>query len=139
MLNKAKRPNREVSVHTRRRTLEDEQGLGKLNVDGMEEGFYYHVVNDKDGRVEQLKRRGFEVVEHDGKVSMGDSNAKETGSAVQTTANASNGSKAILMRIPQEFKDEDDAYRQSQIDKGEEALYRQAENEQGRYGTIKVE
>lgn len=130
------RPSRAVSAHKRRRTLEDEQGLGQLNVDGMEEGYYYHVVNDTNGRVERLKQRGFTVVEHDGKVSMGDSNAKQTGSAVQTTANASDGTKAILMRIPQEFKNEDDAFRQKQIDESEQALYRQAENEQGRYGTI---
>lgn len=134
-----KRPKREVSAHKRRHSLEDQQGVGKLNVDGMDDGYYYHVANDKNGRVQQLQDRGFEVVQHNGKVSMGDSNAKEAGTAVQTTANASDGSKAILMRIPKEFKEEDDAYRQSQIDKGEEALYRQAENEQGRYGTITKE
>ena len=133
------RPNRSVSAHTRRRTLEDEQGLGKLNVDGMEEGYYYHVVNDKEGRVERLKNRGFEVVEHNGKVSMGDANAQQGGTTVQTTANDTDGSKAILMRIPQEFKNEDDAFRQKQIDESEKALYRQAENEQGRYGTIEKE
>lgn len=134
-----KRTNRSVSKHTRRRTLEDSLGTGKLNVDGMEDGYYYHVVTDKNGRVDELKARGYEVVEHNGIVSMGDSNAREAGTAVQTTADSKDGTKAVLMRCPQEFKDEDDAFRAKQIDKGEEALYRNAKEEKGRYGDIEIE
>ena len=134
-----KRPSRKVSKHTRRRTLEDSLGHGKLNVKGMEDGYYYHVVNDKNGRVDELKARGYEVVEHDGSISMGDANAKETGTAVQSTADSKDGTKAILMRCPQEFKDEDDAFRARQIDKSEEALYRNAKEEKGRYGDIEID
>ena len=131
------RISRSVSAHKKRISLEDSQNQGKLNVQGMEEGYYYHVVNDKNGRVEQLKARGYEVVEHNGSIAMGDSNAREAGTAVMTTADSKDGTKAILMRCPQEFKDEDDAFRAKQIDKSEEALFRQAEKEQGRYGEIK--
>jgi hypothetical protein len=135
----ANRPSREVSKHKTRVSLEDSQGRGKLNVSGMEEGYYYHVVNDKNGRVEQLKQRGFEVVQHDGRVSMGDSADKQVGSVVKTVTDSKDGTKGVLMRIPQEFKDEDDAFRQKQIDKSEEALFRNAKDEKGRYGDIKVE
>ena len=138
-MNKVGRPSRSVSAHKKRVSLEDSQNAGKLNVQGMEEGYYYHVVNDKNGRVEQLKARGYEVVEHGSSISMGDSNSKETGTAVTTTADSKDGTKAILMRCPQEYKDEDDAFRAKQIDKSEEALYRNAKDEKGRYGEIKIE
>jgi len=133
------RPNREVSKHPTRVSLEDSQGRGKLNVQGMEEGYYYHVVNDKNGRVEQLKARGYTVVEHNGHVSMGDSADKQTGTAVTTIADSKDGTKGILMRCPKEFKAEDDGFRAKQIDKSEEALFRNAKEQKGRYGDIKVE
>ena len=132
------RPNRDVSAHKSRVSLEDSQGFGKLTVNGMEEGYSYYVENDKNGNVEELQRRGYEVVEHNGQVSMGDANSKEVGSRVETTVDSKDGTKGVLMRIPQEFKDEDDAFRQSQIDKTEEQMFRQAEGEKGRYGKIEV-
>lgn len=117
-------------------TLEDQEEAGKLNVSGMEEGYYYHVVNDKNGGLEKMKRRGYEVVQQDGKIVMGDSNPEEVGSLIQATCDKEEGTKAVLMRIPQEFKDEDDKYRQSKVDKTEEALYKKEESEEGRYGSI---
>lgn len=136
------RPEKQ-QVKRKRVTLEDQEGVGRLNVTGMEDGYYYHVVNDVKGKVERMKQRGYEVVENDGKISMGDCNPKEAGSAIQTTANPSDGSKAILMRIPREFKEEDDQYRWDKVDKTEEALYRNEENEvdeygKARYGKIKT-
>ncbi len=133
------RPNRSVSAHKPRVSLEDSQGQGKLNVQGMEEGYYYHVASDKGGRVEQLRARGYEVVEHNGEISMGDSNSRETGTAVQTTVDSKDGTKGVLMRCPQKYKDEDDAFRQKQVDANEKDIFRQAEKGDGVYGEIKVE
>lgn len=130
--------NRNVSKHTRRRTLEDDLGTGRLNVEGMEEGYYYHVVNDEKGRVERLKARGFEVVEQGKGATMGDANAKQAGSIVQTAVNKE-GTKGILMRQPIEFREEDNAFKNRQIDEAEKAMFRQSENEDGRYGEIKTE
>lgn len=121
-------------------TLEDQDESGKLNVSGMEQGYYYHVANEGQ-KLDKLLRRGYEVVQNDGTIKMGDSNPEEIGTNVQATRDKEEGTKAVLTRIPQEFKDEDDAYRQSKVDKTEEALYKNEENmtdEHGkaRYGKI---
>ncbi len=140
-----KRPNRDESAHVKRRTLEDELQAGKLNMVGTPDpNKYYHVVNDKNGGVERMKQRGY-VVEDGTKVRLGDMNPSEVGKIAQATANPGevgvNGAsgKAVLMSCPREFKDEDDAYRQSLVDKTEESFYRNEENEEGRYGKIKKE
>lgn len=139
------RPNREESAHPRRRTLEDELQAGKLNMVGTPDpNKYYHVVNDDGQRVERMKRRGY-VVEDGSQVTLGDANPKEVGKIAQATANPNltgvNGAsgKAVLMSIPREFKEEDDAYRQKMVNETEKALYRNEENEEGRYGKIKKE
>lgn len=139
------RPNREESAHPKRRTLEDEQQAGKLNMVGTPDpNKSYNVVNDNGQDIERMKRRGYTV--EDGKtVTLGDANPKNVGGVVEATANprlaGQNGQsgKAVLMSCPKEFKEEDDAYRQSQVDKTEEGLYRNEENEEGRYGKIKQE
>ena len=126
----------------RRRTLEDSMGHGRVTVNGIEEDkdYYYHVANDKDNRVWELEQRGYEVVtkEMAESISMGDYNPSEVGTVVQTTADRKSGMKAVLMRCPKEFKEEDDAFRQKQIDKGEEAIFRTLKDE-GQYGEIKKE
>jgi len=132
MKSKADRPKRRV-------TLEDSMGHGKLTVNGIEndKDHYYHVVNDKNNRVWELQQRGYEIVTNtEGGIFMGDSNPSEVGNVVQATADRSTGDKAVLMRIPREFKQEDDAYRQKQLDKGEEAIFRTLKDE-GQYGEIK--
>ncbi|MDH5426188.1 MAG: hypothetical protein OEY29_14460 [Gammaproteobacteria bacterium] len=139
------RPNRDESAHVRRRTLEDELQAGKLNMVGTPDpNKYYHVVNDDGMKVQRMIERGY-VVEDGKTVNLGDANAKEVGGIAQATANPSlvgvNGKsgKAVLMSCPREFKNEDDAYRQKMVDKTEESLYRNEENQEGRYGKIKKE
>jgi hypothetical protein len=125
---------------TRKMTLEDSQGHGRLNVQGIEEDkdYYYHVVSDKNNRVYQLQQRGYEIVKQDGKIVMGDCNPKEVGDTITTTCDDSNGTKGVLMRIRREWKEEDDAYRQEQVAKTEEALFRTLKDE-GQYGEVKIE
>lgn len=130
----ANRTNRTVSKHTRRMTLEDSQGLGRLNVKNMNPNYHYFVENDDAGMIEYRKNLGCEVVEYGMGETMGDANEKEVGTAITTTADRKTGKKAILMRQPKEFYEEDVAFQQRQITESEKAMYRQAENEKGRYG-----
>lgn len=132
------RTNRTVSKHTRRRTLEDTLGSGRLNVENMDPNYHYRVENDERGKIQKLKSIGYEICTSDMESTMGDANPEEVGSIIQTTVNKE-GTKGILMRQPIEFKIEDDAFKQKQIDETEKAMFRQAENEEGRYGDIKVE
>jgi len=122
---------------TRKTTLEDSQGFGRLTVNGIEDDkeYYYRVVNDKNNRVHQLQQLGFEIVENNSGIVMGDSNPSEAGSAVIATCDQRDGSKAILMRQRKEWRDEDEAFKQSEVDKGEEAIFRTLK-EEGQYGEI---
>ena len=132
------RPNRNESKHTRRRTLADDLGMGRLNVENMNPNYHYRIENDEGGKIERLKAIGYEVVTHgseDG-TTMGDANAKEVGDAITTTVNKE-GVKGILLRQPKEFRDEDVAFQQKQIDDAEKAMFRQKED--GQYGEIKID
>ena len=134
------RPNREESARPKRRTLEDELQAGKLNMVGTPDpDRYYHVVNDDGQKIERMKRRGYRI--EDGKtVTLGDDNNSGREGVAEATANpGSKNTQAVLMSIEREFKDEDDAYRQSMVDKTEDQFYRNEENDEGRYGTIKKE
>ena len=135
-LNRGKREDRPK----RRRSLEDSQGFGRLTVNGIEDDkeYYYHVVNDKNNRVWQLQQRGYEIVEQKEGLVMGDYNPSEVGSQVSAIADKKDGTKAVLMRIPRDWKEEDDKFRQSEIDKTERALFRTLK-EEGQYGEIKKE
>jgi len=123
----------------RKQTLADSEGLGRLNVQGIEdEDYVYRVVNDKNNRIYKLGQRGYEVVKGNGDIVMGDYNPKEVGTLVSTTCDDKDGTKAVLMRIRKEWWEEDNAYKQKQIDKSEEALFRTLK-EEGQYGEVKKE
>lgn len=133
---KENRPNREESKHVRRKTLEDTFAAGRLTTQGLDKNYHYRIENDEGGKIERLKDLGYEVVTHNEGVKMGDANAKEVGTAISTTVNKE-GTKAYLLKQPKEFYEEDCAFEQKQIDESEKALFRQIENESGRYGSIK--
>jgi len=124
---------------TRSQTLEDSQGTGKLNVDGKEDGYFYYIENDEKGNIEALQKRGFEIVEKDSGTTMSSSNPKEVGSRIETTVFNSDGTKGVLMRQRKEWHEEDMKFKAEVVSKREEALFRNEQKEEGRYGSIKVE
>jgi len=134
-------PNNRSGRPTRRKTLEDSLGSGKLNVYGnLDENYYYRVVNDERGRVHALQERGYEIVEQGSGVLMGDANPSEPGSRIETTGFYDKGTKAVLMRQPKPFREEDNAYRHGLADKSDETIFRTVnEKESGLHGSIKQE
>jgi len=108
-----------------------------LNISGKEPGFVYRVVNDVGDRIEQLKEIGYEIVE-DSKVQVGDrriANPTKEGSPVKVSVGG--GVQGYVMRIRQEWKDEDQAKKDAHVDKIEQGLVRDAK-EQSDYGKITV-
>lgn len=96
-------------------------GRNVTTVSGKEPGWSYRIVNDVGDRIEELKARGYEVVTHD--VSIGDRRvASAKGVGTPATLKVGGGITGVLMRIPQEFKDEDDKVKQAEVDKMEEAI-----------------
>jgi hypothetical protein len=99
----------------------------KLNVRGKEPGFHYCIVNDTDDRIQQFTDRGYEIVT-DNNVVVGDkriANPTKEGSPKQMSVGG--GIKAYVMRIKNEWYDEDQAAKNSEVNKTEEALLREVE------------
>ena len=110
-----------------------------LSVTGTEPGFVYRFVNDTGDRVAQFQEAGYEIVtDEKGAVKVGDKRvgkASATGSAVE--ANVGQGTKAYLMRIPEEWYQEDQAAKQAAIDQREQAMLDEARRS-GLTGNVKI-
>jgi hypothetical protein len=81
-----------------------------------EDGFQYRVINDRwkkePGRVQRALSAGWELVEHE-----------RSGENVGTNEDGSEV-KGVLMRIPQELYDEDQAVKNKALDEVDEQIYR---------------
>ena len=86
----------------------------RLTVENRDPNYHYRVVNDIDGRVQDMIDRDYEIV-LDAKV--GDKRVDEIsslGSAKQISVG--NGVKAVVMRKRKDWHDEDQAVKQKEID-----------------------
>lgn len=109
----------------------------RLAVKGREPGFHYRIVNDVEGRIQDFIDAGYEVVSDDG-VTVGDkriANPTQEGSPVKI--HVGGGNQAYLMRIKDEWKAEDDAAKQAQLNDLEESMKAKAK-ENSFYGDIKI-
>ena len=81
-----------------------------------EDGFHYHVFNDnwkkEPGRVERARAAGYEIVQHERSGETAGTN--EDGSEI----------KGVLMRIPQELYDQDQALKNREMDKIDQQIHR---------------
>lgn len=108
-----------------------------LNISGKEPGYQYRVVNDVGDRIEQLKAIGYEMVE-DSAIQVGDrriANPTKEGSPVKVSVGG--GVQGYVMRIKQEWYDEDKAKKDAHVDKIEKGLVHDAKDKSD-YGNIKV-
>lgn len=120
---------------TRRTSINGTRNV--LNISGKEPGFVYRVVNDVGDRIEQLKAIGYEIVE-DNNVQVGDrriANPTKEGSPVKVSVGG--GIQGYVMRIKQDWYDEDKAKKDAHVDNIEKGLVRDAK-EQTDYGKIQV-
>jgi hypothetical protein len=97
-----------------------------LSVAGKDPDRVYRIVNDDPGRIEAFKEAGYELVP-DAKVKVGDTrvdNASSEGSYAQV--NVGGGKKAFVMSIRREWYNEDQAAKQTEINKLEQSTRQQA-------------
>lgn len=102
-------------------------GRNVLSATGLEPGFKYRFVNDTGDRVETFKERGWELVDTTS-VKLGDRRV-ELGSVLGSKAQVSvdkSGTKAFLMRIPEDWYAEDQAEKARSIAEQELAMKQQA-------------
>jgi hypothetical protein len=108
-----------------------------LGVKGKEPGYVYRIVNDVGERVAVFQEQGYEVVT-DKTVSIGDrrvGRASQDGSPVVIPVG--NGVDGVLMRQKEEFYQEDQRFKESQIAEQERSMQAETQKE-GNYGTIKI-
>lgn len=86
-----------------------------LTVKGKEAGYEYRIVNDDQDRVDMFKGAGWEVVSNSD-VQVGDKRVGQT-SATGTPATVSvgGGLKGVVMRIKQDWYDEDQAAKRAAV------------------------
>ena len=107
--------NIEESRHGRKERIPFGVPVARFNAPE-DDGFVYRVFNanwrKEPGRIERAKMAGYEVVEH-----------PRSGESVGTNDDGSE-IKGVLMRIPKELYDEDQAAKQREIDKVDKQIYR---------------
>lgn len=105
----------------------------RLSVSNQDPNYVYRIVNDLDDRVAQLENNGWEFVPTS-ETKVGDSrvdNASALGS--KASVSVGQGVKAFVMRIPKEYYQEDQAYKQAQVDAVEQTMKQDAKRA-GDYG-----
>lgn len=105
-----------------------------LTVKGKDPAYVYRIVNDVDDRITQFQEGGYEIVQ-DEAVKVGDARAS-AGTPVGTAKNMSvgRGTKAYVMRIKREWYEEDQANKQGNVDRQEQATREKALD--GTYGKL---
>lgn len=99
-----------------------------LTVSGKEPGFVYRFVNDESDRIQDFLDMGYELVEQKG-VRIGDkrlSTPTDAGGGSKAIASVGQGKKAYLMRIREDWYNEDQADKQREVDRLEASTVQDA-------------
>ena len=106
-----------------------------LAVANQDPNYVYRWVNDVRGRMQRFLDGGYEVVTQDTEVGQ---NAVDRGSQVGSavTRQVGSGVTAVLMRIPREWYNEDQAAKAAELDALEASMKQQATD--GHYGEFNI-
>ena len=103
------------------------------------EGFRRRFFNDEGDRIKRAKAAGYEIVQENVQVGDEDVTPRNTALGAMTEVTAfRDGTKAILMEIPEELAKEDDERKAKEINEGEQAITNKP-NEEGYYGSVKIQ
>lgn len=108
-----------------------------LTVTGKEPGYSYRIVNDAGDRIQQFLDAGYELVEAKD-VQVGDRRvnaATPEGSKAQVSVGK--GEKAFVMRIRQEWYEEDQAAKRTKVDALEQSI-KQTASQNSDYGKVTI-
>ena len=107
-----------------------------LTATNTDPNFVYRFVNDRGERVSNLKEQGYEVVT-DSNIRIGDRRvAVPQSEGSVRTASVGNGMQAVLMRIPKEYYEEDQAAKQAEVDEIENSMKQSPVD--GSYGKVEL-
>jgi hypothetical protein len=110
----------------------------RLEIKNKEDGFVYRIVNDVDDRVSLLQEAGYELVP-DAKVGAAGDRRVDNPTALGSSSSISVGKnvKAVVMRIPKEWYDEDQAAKQAEITALEQTM-RQEARKKADFGSLEI-
>lgn len=106
----------------------------RLHVQNKDPNYVYRFVNDMDDNVDVRLEQGYEIV----KLSDHRSTRQrvESGGTPDNMLSVGGGTKAVLMRIPKEYWDEDQKAKAEAIDRTEQAIKKPSID--GAYGKIET-
>ena len=107
-----------------------------LGIKGKEPGYVYRIVNDTGDRVASFQEQGYEIVP-DAKVGATGNRRVDNPSALGSASSISVGqnTKAVVMRIKDDWYKEDQAVKQQTVDDSEQTM----KNPTADYGSIRRE
>ncbi len=108
-----------------------------LTVRNKQPGFEYRFVNVVSDRVQRFMDAGYELVSQDEAGAIGDTRVDtSSGTSHIVEKGVGLGQKAVLMKIPSEFYEEDQKAKQKRVDEIEATMKQEAKRD--RYGKIEV-
>lgn len=108
----------------------------RLFLRNKEPGYFYRIVNDVDDNIQLRLDQGYEIVPAEKTGRVGDKrvdNASTPGSS--SYISVGQGTKAVVMRIKEEYYKEDQNVKQAQLEELEQAM----KTKDADYGTFKIE
>jgi len=108
-----------------------------LTIRGQEPGYRYRIVNDDGDRIPMLQEQGYELVQ-DASITVGDrriANPTKEGSPIQVSVGG--GQKGFVMRIKDEWYQEDQKAKQKSVDDLDESMKADAKKVAD-YGSLKI-
>ena len=124
-----------ASARPRRTSLSQRN---RLSVKNKEDGFVYRIVNDVDDRVSRLQEQGYEICTTEQVGAVGDKRV-DVSSSLGSAAHFSvgQGTKAVVMRIPKDWYDEDQELKKQAADDLEQTMKSDA-RKAANYGELKI-
>lgn len=109
----------------------------RLTVSNKEAGYTYRFVNDEDDRVELFKENGWEIAPAKD-VQIGQGRRVDVASPEGTASviSVGGGQRAALMRIPNEWYEQDQKDKQAEISRLEQTMKEDATK--GNYGKLEI-
>ena len=128
-------PKKEVPKKLKRVPVSGNRDV--LTVKDKEPGYVYRFVNNVEDRVAKFMDGGYEIVRKHQAGEIGDPRVDtSSGTSSIVEKGVGLGTKAVLMRIKEEFYNEDQEAKKRYVDEIEAAMKRDAK--EGRYGDIKI-
>jgi hypothetical protein len=110
-----------------------------LTVSGKEAGYHYRIVNDAGDRIQEFLDNGWEVVKRED-VRIGDKRLGAPSSAEGSAATAAvgRGMTGYVLRIREDWYNEDQAAKQDAVNQQEAAITDDPLKEAGTYGKLEI-